>query len=88
MVLPSTGSAWIEEVGVMQNIATIVVLLLAPAVAVVAQDVDSLKAGVVKISAVSEGVRKSGTGFIVSLTPDTAYIVTASHVVVGTMLRS
>jgi Tol biopolymer transport system component len=66
-----------------QNIAVIILLLFPSALAVFAQDIDTLKAGVVRIRAVSEGASRSGTGFIVSLTPDTAYIVTASHVVAG-----
>ena len=48
-----------------------------------AQDIDALRAGVVKISSLSEGKRKTGTGFIVKLEPSIAYIVTAAHVVEG-----
>lgn len=46
--------------------------------------IDEMKAGVVKISARVDGKTKIGTGFIVSLDPEAAYIVTASHVVEGT----
>ncbi len=48
-----------------------------------AQDIDALRAGVVKISSLSEGKRKTGTGFIVKLEPGIAYIITAAHVVEG-----
>lgn len=41
------------------------------------------KRGVVKITATIEGVRQVGTGIIVRLDADTAYILTASHVVEG-----
>lgn len=49
-----------------------------------AQTIEELKKGVVKITARSEGQQlKVGTGFIVRLEKDAAYIVTASHVVEG-----
>ncbi len=48
-----------------------------------AQDIDALRAGVVKISSLSEGKRKTGAGFIIKLEPGIAYIVTAAHVVEG-----
>ena len=48
------------------------------------QDVEQLQAGVVKITAKSSGgTPKLGTGFIVRLDKDAAYIVTAAHVVAG-----
>lgn len=54
----------------------------------IAQDVEALRSGVVKIVAtrVEEGMgkTKTGTGFIVDLYPDAAIIVTASHVVEDT----
>jgi hypothetical protein len=51
-----------------------------------ANDVKQLAAGVVKISArPEEGSTKIGTGFIVRIEPDLAYIVTAAHVVAGDM---
>jgi S1-C subfamily serine protease len=47
-------------------------------------DVKQLQAGVVKIAAKSlGGATKVGTGFIVRLDKDLAYIVTAAHVVTG-----
>lgn len=47
-------------------------------------DVEQLQAGVVKISGKSQGgASKVGTGFIVRLDKDAAYIVTAAHVVAG-----
>ena len=52
--------------------------------AVGSQDVEQLQAGVVKITAKSSGgTPKGGTGFIVRLDRDVAYIVTAAHVVAG-----
>ena len=47
--------------------------------AVPAQDLDVLKTGVVKVIA----DRRVGTGFVVHIEADSAYIVTASHVVEG-----
>lgn len=47
-----------------------------------AQDATPEKA-VVKITSQVDGKRKTGTGFIVKLEPDIAYIVTAAHVVEG-----
>jgi Trypsin-like peptidase domain/Transmembrane protein 131-like N-terminal len=58
------------------------VLLFRSAVAN-AQDVDGLRAGVVKIASSVEGKHKTGAGFIVKLEPGIAYIVTAAHVVEG-----
>ncbi len=48
-----------------------------------AQDIGELKKGVVKITAQVEGKTRVGTGFIVRLEKDAAYIVTASHVIEG-----
>ena len=48
------------------------------------QAVDDLKNGVVKITAHVEGQQpKVGTGFIVRVDKDAAYIVTAAHVTEG-----
>lgn len=47
---------------------------------VMAQDLDSLKAGVVKITAKTGQV---GTGFIVRLEQEKTYIITAAHVIAG-----
>lgn len=48
------------------------------------QDIDDLKNGVVKITAHAEGQQpKVGTGFIVRVDKDAAYIVTAAHVIEG-----
>ena len=49
----------------------------------VAQTIEELKAGVVKITSRVGGQERVGTGFIVKLEEDVAYIVTASHVVEG-----
>ena len=49
-----------------------------------AQDIARLQSGVVKITAKpSSGTTKVGTGFIVRLESNAAYIVTAAHVVAG-----
>jgi formylglycine-generating enzyme required for sulfatase activity len=49
-----------------------------------AQQIEELKSGVVKITAQVEGQQpRVGTGFIVRLDKDAAYIVTASHVIEG-----
>jgi len=48
-----------------------------------AQGIEELKKGVVKITAQADGKTKVGTGFIVKVDADAAYIVTASHVIEG-----
>ncbi len=58
-------------------------VVVAYAVSASAQEVKTGEAGVVRITALGEGQRKVGTGFIVQLARDEAYIVTASHVVEG-----
>ncbi|MBS0588623.1 MAG: SUMF1/EgtB/PvdO family nonheme iron enzyme [Proteobacteria bacterium] len=50
---------------------------------VFAQDVDSLRRGVVKLSATANGVQKTGTGFIVHHDKQVTFIVTAMHIVEG-----
>ena len=47
------------------------------------QDLEELKQGIVRISARVDGKTKTGTGFVVRLQNDAAYIVTAAHVVEG-----
>ena len=48
-----------------------------------AQDIAQVKKGVVKITAQVEGKSKIGSGIIVKLEEDHAYILTASHVIEG-----
>ena len=61
----------------------ILALVLSPPV-IGAQQIEELKNGVVKITAHVEGQQpKVGTGFIVRLEKDAAYLVTASHVIEG-----
>ena len=48
-----------------------------------ANNIEQLRAGVVKITAHVEGKRKVGTGFVVRLDKDEAFVVTASHVIEG-----
>jgi S1-C subfamily serine protease len=45
-----------------------------------AQALEQQKAGAVKVAAQVDGKRRTGTGFIVRLDQDMAYILTASHV--------
>ena len=63
-------------------LALVASLLLQSAIAS-AEDVEALRAGVVKITASSEGKRKTGAGFVVKMEPGIAYILTAAHVVEG-----
>ena len=46
-----------------------------------AQDVDTARASIVKIVSKEDGIRRTGTGFVVQVEPDAVYIATASHVV-------
>ncbi len=46
-------------------------------------DIESLKSGVVRITATEGNKKKVGTGFIVKLDSESVYIVTAAHVVAG-----
>jgi TPR repeat protein len=48
-----------------------------------AQDEASLRGGVVKIMSTHEGMRRTGTGFVVKAEGTGVYIVTAAHVVEG-----
>ena len=65
----------------------LLVLVMASMHWAIAQDIEQLRKGVVKVIAtqVSDGQTKTrrGSGFIVELYPDAATIVTASHVVEG-----
>lgn len=58
-------------------------LLLALALPAWAQSPDQQRASVVKVTAKVEGKRKTGTGFLVRVEPEAAYILTAAHVVEG-----
>jgi len=64
-------------------VALIPVLSIAQPAVVGAQEIERLKAGVVKIVSHFEEKRRVGTGFIVRLEPHAAYILTASHVIEG-----
>lgn len=61
----------------------LLLLVVAQAVPVDAKDIARLQAGVVKITAKTDGSPKVGTGFIVRIDKDTVYIITAAHVVAG-----
>ena len=71
----------VSRVAYRMSIGLLVGLSLASAVW--AQAPDEIKKGVVRVSARMEGKRKEGTGFIVHLEQNAAYIVTASHVIEG-----
>ncbi|HBP86867.1 MAG TPA: hypothetical protein DD706_04130 [Nitrospiraceae bacterium] len=58
------------------------IFLLFPAL-VCATDIEEVKKGVVKITSLVNGQPNVGTGFIVRLDKDAAYIVTAAHVISG-----
>ena len=63
---------------------TVLVLALVCRQTVFANDFESMKDSVVKISSQSaEGKARTGTGFVVRVDGDTIYIVTASHVIEG-----
>jgi S1-C subfamily serine protease len=53
-----------------------------------AQTIDNLKAGMVKITVTVAGQHQVGTGFIVKIEDDTAYFVTASHVVERSIIQA
>lgn len=48
-----------------------------------AQSIEDLKNGVVKVIAKVDGKTRIGTGFVVRMEKDAAYIVTAAHVIEG-----
>ncbi len=66
-----------------RRVLSCLALVALSAASALAQDVDDLKNGIVKIRAQQGGAPRTGTGFIVRLTNDAAYIVTAAHVVEG-----
>jgi len=67
-------------------IASVMFLFICEFSSAYGQTIVDQKAGVVKITATIDQQRRIGTGFIVSIENDTAYIVTASHVVEGAAL--
>jgi hypothetical protein len=48
-----------------------------------AQDIDALRNAVVKITSMLDGKRRIGTGLVVQVSNEAAYIATASHVIEG-----
>jgi len=64
-------------------IALALCLLLGAASAASAQTPGELRSGVVKITSIADGVRRTGTGFIVQAANEAIYVATASHVVEG-----
>jgi len=56
---------------------------LLSAAAALSQDIEEQKKAVVRITSQADGMNRAGTGFIVKLDRDAAYIVTASHVIEG-----
>ncbi|HSE57663.1 MAG TPA: SUMF1/EgtB/PvdO family nonheme iron enzyme [Nitrospiraceae bacterium] len=66
------------------NILRAILVLVLFSTILHAQQIEELKSGVVKITAQVEGQQpKVGTGFIVRLEKDAAYLVTAAHVIEG-----
>jgi len=65
------------------NCLLLLVFFLVSAAPSIAQSLDAQKAGVVKITSQRDDLRRTGTGFIVRLEKDAAFILTASHVVEG-----
>lgn len=78
----------LQRFGLVLTVLLAAATVLLPSRAAVAQNVAApnmaaLSDGVVRITAVADGVRKTGTGFIVQTADDAVYIATASHVVEG-----
>lgn len=72
-----------SNISIVGYFLSLILLLLIPSPSQ-SQPLEELKAGVVKITAtVDKQHRRIGTGFIVKIEDETAYIVTASHVVEG-----
>jgi hypothetical protein len=69
--------------GILRIFALTIFLFLCLPQTLWSQELEDLKKGVVKIAARVEGKTEVGTGFIVRLDKDTAYIVTAAHVIEG-----
>lgn len=66
------------------NILRAILVLVLFSTILWAQDIEEIKSGVVRITARVEGQQpKVGSGFIVRLGKDAAYIVTAAHVIEG-----
>jgi formylglycine-generating enzyme required for sulfatase activity len=75
------GHSWIR-VPFIGRIMSLSIFLLFPGL-VCATEIEAFKKGVVKITALVNGQQSVGTGFIVRLDKDAAYIVTAAHVIFG-----
>jgi formylglycine-generating enzyme required for sulfatase activity len=78
------GHLWIR-VPFVGRIVSLSILLLFPDLVCVAEaaEIEEYKKGVVKITAIVNGQPNVGTGFIVKLDKDAAYILTAAHVISG-----
>lgn len=77
----TTATKSISSVSAFWHCARLVCLILLLASPLFAQDIQSSKSGVVRI--VNFKLKEQGTGFIVKLTSEEAYIITAAHVVSG-----
>ena len=75
MLVQRTGKFWV-------SVSVFLPALLAPGL-LCAEPIEDIKAGIVKITAEVNGKPRVGTGIIVRLEKEAAYIVTASHVVEG-----
>ncbi|MDP1550862.1 MAG: SUMF1/EgtB/PvdO family nonheme iron enzyme [Nitrosomonas sp.] len=59
------------------------IAFLTVAETVMAQNIDTLRSGIVKLVSTVDGKQKTGTGFVVRHVPGSTLIVTAAHVVEG-----
>jgi hypothetical protein len=64
-------------------IALFIAMLLGAVSSASAQTAGEMRSGVVKITSIADGVRRTGTGFIVQASNEEIYVATASHVVEG-----
>ena len=73
----------IPALAALTNCLFLLALFLVSTAPALAQSLDAQKAGVVRIASQRDDLRRTGTGFIVRLEKDAAFILTASHVVEG-----
>ena len=72
---------WCQKIQVFMFVTCL--LSFCPTVSVLANDVQQLKQGVVKITAHVGGATKVGTGIVVRIEKEAAFVATASHVIEG-----
>lgn len=69
--------------GCISGVAVTAIVFLYTGSVALAQDIDTLRRGIVKLVATVGGIQKTGTGFIVQREAGNTLIVTAAHVVEG-----